>query len=109
MSNKKGKESYISSDKNNNFRLNKKANQSKIRNAKRNKEFLQESDNLVGELPSGAYDIKNKTDDKYEVNMKKDNKNVDFIDDQNNELNKIEEDEYETYNDNYFEPVEYKG
>ena len=108
MSHKKVKESYIDS-KNNNFRLNKKANQSKIRNAKRNKEFLQESDNLVGELPSGAFDLnissekKNEIEDKTESLQDEDNKEKDDIIENNEEY------EEEQFDENYFEPVEYKG
>lgn len=106
MSNKKVKESYADS-KNANFRLNKKANQSKIRNAKKNKEFLQESDNLVGELPSGAFDLNTPSEKKTEMEDKKESlqdmetKKEEFI---NNE----DEEEYEQFDENYFEPVEYK-
>ena len=107
MSNKKVKESYISSDKSTNFRLNKKANQSKIRNAKRNKEFLQESDNLVGELPSGAYDLNNFSEKKTEIEDKKES--LPNINIKQKEDIEDDEEEYESFTDNYFEPVEYKG
>jgi len=107
MSHKKVKESYISSDKNN-FRLNKKANQSKIRNAKKNKEFLQESDNLVGELPSGAFDLNTSSEKKIIVEDKKES--IQDIDNKEKET-VIDNEEYEEeqFDENYFEPVEYKG
>ena len=97
----------MSNKKDTNFRLNKKINQSKIRNAKRNKEFLQESDNLVGELPSGAYDnSENNSEKKIEVKDKKEL--LQDTDSKKEEVINVE-DEYEEFDENYFEPVEYKG
>ena len=105
MSNKRVKDSYAD-NKNSNFRLNKKENQSKIRNAKKNKEFLQESDNLVGELPSGAFDNINTYSEKKIVI---EDKNEILPDIDKEEILEVEEYEEEQFDENYFEPIEYKG
>jgi hypothetical protein len=107
MSNKKVKESYIDS-KNTNFRLNKKANQTKIRNAKKNKEYLQESDNLVGELPSGAFDLNNNSEKKIEE-VKEYKESFSDVLERNDYQQEEEDDDYESFDDSYFEPVVYKG
>lgn len=89
----------------NDYRKAKKINKSKIRDGKRQKEFLLDDSSILNSLPSGAFDKfhqKNK--------IKEDNNETPQIIDEDEETkllnenyqNDDEEEEYEKFDDDYF-------
>jgi hypothetical protein len=89
----------------NDYRKAKKINKSKIRDGKRQKEFLLDDSSILNSLPSGAFD---KSHQKNKI--KEDNNEIPQIIDQDEETkllnenyqNDDEEEEYEKFDDDYF-------
>lgn len=112
MSSKK-KDTNSTSDKTKEYRMNKKINKSKIRSGQKSKNALIYPEEYfnVNELPSGAFDKNNtlNNDNNKEVFNKIDlEKQEEQIDKE--KIHKIlleEEEEYEEFNENYFEPLPY--
>jgi len=91
---------------NNDYRKAKKINKSKIRDGKRQKEFLLDETSILNALPSGAFDRKSP---KKEEDHEDPKDHIDNITDDNNSklksepnLKIIEDDEYEKFDDDYF-------
>ena len=94
--------------KNDEYRKNKKINKSKIRDGQNNKNFLLHEDSILNTLPSGDFDkIKNK--ENYEDhNMKDTVDTVDTVDTIKDNVDIINNDIDDEFDDSYFEPIVYK-
>lgn len=109
----KNKDTNSTSDKTKEYRMNKKINKSKIRSGQKSKNALiyPEEDFNINELPSGAFDKNNtlnNNDKKEDFNQIDLEKQEDLIDKE--KIHKIlleEDEEYEEFNENYFEPLPY--
>ena len=91
----------------NDYRKAKKINKSKIRDGKRQKEFLLDDTSILNALPSGAFDKKypkkNEDSKDEEDNENPDNNlKLEFKNEANLKIIEDEEDEYEKFDDDYF-------
>ena len=91
----------------NDYRKAKKINKSKIRDGKRQKEFLLDETSILNALPSGAFDKKSpkkKEDSKDEEDNENpdNNSKLEFKSNNNIKIIEDEDDEYEKYDDDYF-------
>jgi len=100
---------------NNNFkskshenRFNKKNKQSDIRNKRNNKNFLQYEDSIVNELPSGSFDRNNKVYPETIEQVNEDKSPSISLLEKKNEIELVDEEEFEEYTPDYFEPQVYK-
>ena len=93
---------------NNDYRKAKKINKSKIRDGKRQKEFLLDDTSILNALPSGAFDKKSpkkNEDSKDEDNNQDpdDDSKLEYTNDKNSKIIiEEEEEEYEKFDDDYF-------
>ena len=90
----------------NDYRKAKKINKSKIRDGKRQKEFLLDDTSILNALPSGAFDKKFPKKEEDHEDPKDDitqdnNSKVEFKNETNLKFIE-EEDEYEKFDDDYF-------
>lgn len=88
----------------NDYRKAKKINKSKIRDGKRQKEFLLDETSILNVLPSGAFDKKSpkkEEDAKDDINQDNNSK-LEFKNEANLKIIEDEEDEYEKFDDDYF-------
>lgn len=92
----------------NDYRKAKKINKSKIRDGKRQKEFLLDDTSILNALPSGAFDKKSpkKNEDSKDEEDNENPNNDSKLEYTNDKKSKIlieeEEDEYEKFDDDYF-------
>ena len=88
----------------NDYRKAKKINKSKIRDGKRQKEFLLDETSILNALPSGAFDKKSpKKEEDAEDDINQDNNSkLEFNNEVNLKIIEDEEDEYEKFDDDYF-------
>jgi len=91
----------------NDYRKAKKINKSKIRDGKRQKEFLLDETSILNALPSGAFDKKSPKKEEDPEDPKDDitqdnNLKVEFKNETNLKIIEDEDDEYEKFDDDYF-------
>jgi len=91
----------------NDYRKAKKINKSKIRDGKRQKEFLLDDTSILNALPSGAFDKKSPKKEEDPEDPKDDitqdnNSKVEFKNETNIKIIEDEDDEYEKFDDDYF-------
>ena len=91
----------------NDYRKAKKINKSKIRDGKRQKEFLLDDTSILNALPSGAFDKKSPKKEEDPEDPKDDitqdnNSKVEFKNETNLKFIEEEDDEYEKFDDDYF-------
>jgi len=91
----------------NDYRKAKKINKSKIRDGKRQKEFLLDETSILNALPSGAFDKKSpkKEEDAKDPidNITQDNNSkLEFKSEANLKIIEDEDDKYEKFDDDYF-------
>jgi hypothetical protein len=89
-------------------RFNKKNKQSDIRNKRNNKNFLQYEDSIVNELPSGSFDRNNKVHPETIEQLNEDKSPSISLLEKKNEIELVDEEEFEEYTPDYFEPQVYK-
>jgi len=91
----------------NDYRKAKKINKSKIRDGKRQKEFLLDDTSILNALPSGAFDKKSPKKEEDHESPKDDinqnnNSKLEFNSEVNLKIIEDEDDEYEKFDDDYF-------
>ena len=91
----------------NDYRKAKKINKSKIRDGKRQKEFLLDETSILNALPSGAFDKKSPKKEEDPEDPKDDitqdnNSKLEFKNETNLKIIEDEDDEYEKFDDDYF-------
>jgi hypothetical protein len=91
----------------NDYRKAKKINKSKIRDGKRQKEFLLDDTSILNALPSGAFDKKSPKKEEDSEDPKDDitqdnNSKLEFKNETNLKIIEDEDDEYEKFDDDYF-------
>jgi hypothetical protein len=91
----------------NDYRKAKKINKSKIRDGKRQKEFLLDETSILNALPSGAFDKKSPKKEEDAEDSKDDitqdnNSKLEFKNKANLKIIEDEDDEYEKFDDDYF-------
>jgi hypothetical protein len=91
----------------NDYRKAKKINKSKIRDGKRQKEFLLDETSILNALPSGAFDKKSPkkeedTEDSKDDIIQDNNSKLEFKNKANLKIIEDEDDEYEKFDDDYF-------
>lgn len=87
---------------NNDYRKAKKINKSKIRDGKRQKEFLLDETSILNALPSGAFDKKSPKKEEDAEDEKDNNSKLEFKNETNLKIIEDEDDEYEKFDDDYF-------
>lgn len=86
----------------NDYRKAKKINKSKIRDGKRQKEFLLDETSILNALPSGAFDKKSPKKEEDPKDEEDNNSKLEFKSETNLKIIEDEDDEYEKFDDDYF-------